>query len=63
MQQMQQMSPDKISADATRAFSHQYGERKQVNLSGMQIFYKQQGLPKRSPKADAQTKRGSCGCV
>ena len=58
MQQMQQMSPDKISADATRAFSHQYGERKRVNLSGMQIFYKQQGLPKRSPKEDAQTKRG-----
>ena len=29
-----------------------------VNLSGMHIFYKQQGLPKRSPKEDAQTKRG-----
>ena len=40
------MPPDKISADATRVFS------------GMQIFYKQQGLPKRSPKEDAQAKRG-----
>ena len=51
------MPPDKIPADATRAFSLQYGEWKSANLPGMKLFYKQQGLPERSPKEDAQTKR------